>query len=853
MGNSTVRFLRFRFHSTLRRHLGAYLTVILLIGLLGGLGLASLSGARRTQSAFSRYLTTTNASDVLLQPYFDSGQPTSNNDYRPEFAAALARLPGVVSVAADPQSLFAPFGANGQPYLPPSLFNNQVYISGSDGGEYYSQDRMVADQGRLPDPKRNDEVVATARAAALLHWKVGQVIPGVFYTFAAAFGPSTPAGVPVSPPLLRISLKLVGIVTLSTTVAHDQVDAFPQYVVMTPSLTSVLSAGGAASYPSYLVRLRDRSPAAVAAIEREFIQLLPSGTTYNFHQTGVTEGQVQRATKPEAIALGVFGIIAAAALLISALVVTRALRTDNRDRETMRALGADRAMLIGEPLIGVVGASLIGFAVAVLVAILLSPLAPLGEVRSVEPHPGLAADWTVIGLGALAFIGILCLVGLGLAALAVRARPDRRAGDQTSVVVSWALAAGLPTPAVAGLRFAVSSGSGPEAVPVTSAFLGAVLAVGVVATTLTFGSGLQALVSRPSLYGWNWDYAIQQAGSGSIPTYPEPLLSRDRYVAAWSPYKFANAQVDGQTLPILLTDSGAKVAPAILQGHGVEAANQIVLGPTTLAQLHARIGGTVTVSYGAPKDAPVYLPPRRLLVVGTATLPSIGSSGVLHTSMGFGALISKDIETPTFNAAVNFGTPPALQGPDTILVRLRAHVDRAAALKSLEQIAAKTTKFSAAQPNGGGVFQVLSVQQPAEISNYRSMGVIPSVLAGWLALGATAALGIVLLSSVRRRRRELALLKTLGLVRSQLAAVVSWQASATAFVGAVVGVPLGIVLGRVLWTFFARDISVVPQATVPVLQVLLVGLATLVLANLVALAPARLAARTPAGSLLVRD
>jgi ABC-type lipoprotein release transport system permease subunit len=114
-------------------------------------------------------------------------------------------------------------------------------------------------------------------------------------------------------------------------------------------------------------------------------------------------------------------------------------------------------------------------------------------------------------------------------------------------------------------------------------------------------------------------------------------------------------------------------------------------------------------------------------------------------------------------------------------------------------------------------------------------------------------LGVVLISSVRRRRRELALLKTLGLIRSQLAAVVSWQASATAVVGAMVGVPLGVVLGRVLWTFFARDIGAVPQATVPVLQVVLVGLVTVALANLVALGPARLAARTPAATVLVRD
>ena len=853
MANETARFLRFRLRPALRRHLGSYVTVILLIGLLGGLGLASLSAARRTQSAFSQYLTTTKASDVLMQPYFQSGASLGANVYRPAFAAQLARLPGVVSVSANPQSLLAEIGANGKPYLPNAFQNNEVYVAGSEGGQYYGVDGMVADQGRLPDPSRRDEIVATASAAALLHWKLGQVIPAGFFTYAAAF--ASPSGVPTTPPFFRIKLHLVGIAALSSTVAHDQVDTLPQFVILTPALTSVLQAGGGAAFPAYFVRLRDHGPEAVAALEREFIDLLPSGTTYNFHQTAVTQGQVQRATKPEAIALGVFGAIAAAAaLLISLLVFTRTLRADSRERETLRALGANRAMLIGEPMLGVVGAAVLGFGLALLVAVLLSPVAPLGEVRAIDPRPGLAIDWTVIGFGAVLLVGIVSLLALGLAALAARSRPDRRAGGQTSFVVSWASALGLPTPAVTGLRFAVHSGSGPESVPVTSAILGAVLAVGVVATTLTFGSGLHALVSQPSLYGWNWDYAIQLAGSGNLPAVALPWIRADHLVGSASPYNFANAQLDGQTVPILLTDNNAAVTPAVLMGHGVQSDDQVVLGPTTMAQLHAHVGGTVTLSYGAPKDAPVYIPPRTFRVVGTATLPSIGTAGALHTSMGGGAVISLSVETPAFAAAVSGGTPASLVGPDIILIRLRAGVGQADGLRSLNQIVTRIDKYTANIPQfGGGVFQVLPVQQPAEIVNYRSMGVIPSVLSGWLALGAAAALGVVLLSSVRRRRRELALLKTLGLIRNQLAAVVSWQASATAAVGALIGIPLGIVLGRVLWTFFARDISAVPQATVPVLQVVLVGVATLVLANLVALAPARLAARTPAGSVLVRD
>jgi ABC-type lipoprotein release transport system permease subunit len=148
----------------------------------------------------------------------------------------------------------------------------------------------------------------------------------------------------------------------------------------------------------------------------------------------------------------------------------------------------------------------------------------------------------------------------------------------------------------------------------------------------------------------------------------------------------------------------------------------------------------------------------------------------------------------------------------------------------------------------GGV--VLPVQRPAEIANFQSMGTAPVILAGALALSALSSLLLTLMSSVRRRRRDLALLKILGFTRRQLSATVAWQSTAAITVGTIVGVPVGIVLGRRLWDLFARQISVVPEPTVPALTVVLIVIGALVLANLVALLPGRLAGRTPAAALL---
>ncbi len=59
------------------------------------------------------------------------------------------------------------------------------------------------------------------------------------------------------------------------------------------------------------------------------------------------------------------------------------------------------------------------------------------------------------------------------------------------------------------------------------------------------------------------------------------------------------------------------------------------------------------------------------------------------------------------------------------------------------------------------------------------MGGQPVVLALGLAAAALLSLALTVLSSVRRRRHEIALLKALGMTRVQLRAVVAWQTTLT--------------------------------------------------------------------------
>jgi ABC-type antimicrobial peptide transport system permease subunit len=144
----------------------------------------------------------------------------------------------------------------------------------------------------------------------------------------------------------------------------------------------------------------------------------------------------------------------------------------------------------------------------------------------------------------------------------------------------------------------------------------------------------------------------------------------------------------------------------------------------------------------------------------------------------------------------------------------------------------------------------LPPQPAAQIVNFQQMGGLPLTIALGVAIAAVLALALTIVASVRQRRRELALLKSLGMRRSQLRAVVLSQASTILVVAIVIGIPLGIAAGRWAWTAFASAIGVVPAPVVPTAALALGVLALLAAGNILATWPAAIAARTSAARTL---
>jgi len=819
-----LRVAWYRFRVGFRRRWPGYLSIVLLIGSIGGVAMASIAGARRTDTSFHQFLKSTNPSDLALVTGLYHPDPTG---YDPGLIKKIAHLPYVTRVESQAGYSSDEVGPKGYP-VASALGGSAVGLNSSIDGQFFNMDRLAVLSGRMPNPKNAHEVAVTADVAQSLHLHLGSKFR------LGVYGNKVNASCERCKATVSTAVTVVGIVTTSSGLVVDDTDR-SSTIYATPAFTKPLLQ--CCVDPTISFVQISGGPRNLAAVESEIGRILPKGIPRILIPTSsASEATAQRVIRPDAIALGIFGLIVALVTLIIALqLLGRQLRLGADELEVVRALGGTPTMTSLDGLIGVVGAVVAGSVLAGVVAFLLSPLAPIGPVRPVYPTPGLALDGEVLGMGVLVLV--LLLTGAAVAISVYRAphRVARRSARSTarpSKSVRAAMVAGLTAPAVCGIRFALVPGGGRQASPVRSAVVGAVVAVSVLVATLTFGSSLSTLVSRPKLYGWNW--TVLMAAAGGVGVMPlaatKKELNADPDVAAWSGVVFAQMEIDGKAVAVLGETPGAPVTPPLLSGHDLDGPGQVVLGAETLSQLHKRVGETVEVSGNTGKST-------ALRIVGTATFPAVG--GNQHTELGTGALL--DFRLIPKSERNIFNLPGG--GPNAEFIRLKTPTE-AGAIGGLQKI--KLVLQRAAQDN----VDIIGVQRPAEVADAGTLRATPSYLAFALGAAAVAALGLTLIASVRRRRRDLALLKALGFTQRQLAAAVAWQATVAAVIGLIIGVPVGALIGRELWILFARSIYVVPEPTVPVLSVVLVGVGALLFANLVALVPGRSAARTSAALVL---
>jgi hypothetical protein len=790
----------------------AWSALVLLIGVAGGAVLAAAAGARRTESAFPRFLRDTAAADVLLSP---AKSGVGGFDY------ALAKLPGV--------QLTAPLVVlNIQPLASDGTIDEAAEVAAPlDGrlGHLLERPRLLA--GRQPRADRPGEVMVDQIAAAQLGLHVGSALR------LAALSNSTGA-------VRHLTVRVVGIEVIADSIVPVNKLAQTAYIQASPALYREVGRDYLAEDGDY-VRLAPGT--TVAAFTKEATNLAnepgyrrSSGGQLFVADEAVQDATVERSIRPQAVALAIFALVLAlTALLVLGQAASRLLLARSADNPVLSALGLTRTQLFASSLLEVLVCSVTGALLACTVAVAASPLMPIGSARLAELRQGVSVDAVVLVLG---FVAIVLLLVAGASRTAWRQASIMRgtiaAPAETgygSQVAGWMARSGAPVTAVSGVRLALQPSLGRSGAPMHGALIGTTLSVVALMASSTFGANLTHLERTPYLYGQNWDAAIDLQFGTMAPRSFDALVAKVPGRKSWTFGLHGTVTLSGHDVVpaiALARGSGPLLTPTMMAGH-LPAAGQVVLGSLTMRQGRLELGHQVDLSASSR--------PERATLVGRAIFPYFGQGSFTPTDLGLGALVP--VSMLAEQAAQAYGP-----GWNFVLVRFASRQHVAADIAAFRRV---TAKWCASVQQSSCV---VVNQQPNGLIDYSRIDATPLILAGLLAILGLGVLAQFTFQSARTTRRDFAVLRTLGLRRRQLTAIACWHISTIAAIALVIGLPVGAVAGRWSWALFADVLGISRGTSAPITLGLLLIPSVLVAANLVALGPAGSSTRLRPAALL---
>lgn len=754
--------------------------IALLAALTGATVLALLAGVRRTDASLDRM------DRVSLDGVFVNAAGKDPGPLR-----AMARRGTAAAVGELAFMAISPADDRYFPML--------ASIDGVAGSEVF-RGRLL--RGRRARPDRVGEVVLAESNAVRLSADVGSRLrfrslspAQLKVTNETGDFPTVPEGPPVE-------LDVVGVVRTAIDLGQRENDPIP--TILTPAFFRRYRASVGNEDGLFLVR-----PLGGSNGGPRFERLLAEA--YAGMDAPVVEGTLGAEGPGGSITVVARGLTAVAALAgvaglgWLALALHRHAAGAAADLPVLAALGLGRPAQVAAVFGSAVPGLVVGAVGAVLAAVLASPLLPVGLARQADPDVGVHADLLVLGLGG----AVLVATAAAIAAVAARrARrlvfrgggegPERAAGPLRRAV------ARLGPVAATGVDFAVRPGRGPAAVPVRPAMAGAMAGlIGVVGVGV-FGASLDRLVSTPARYGAPWDIAVAMDGLPREAVMADPgieaaalgLFQRPVLLAGRTVFAYGVDPVKGTLLP------------ATVRGRAPVAADEVALGADTLTRAGVGVGDTIAIATGARPGIP-------FRVVGQGVFPSPDdpypvADGAQLTPAGLDRLEDR----------LGAGTERSQEfGFEMLLLRWRPGLGPAGQDAALRRL---------------GDVELSPVAPGPDIARLAQIRRFPQILAAFLVVAAVVAVTHGLTATVRRRRRDLAVLGALGLTTRQRRRVVSWHAATVGAVGVAAGIPLGIAAGRWVWAAVAADVGVATDAAVPIAVPGLAVAGTLVLFALLA-------------------
>ena len=816
--------VRLRVGAELRARWLAWLGVAVVVGIGGGVVLIASTAAHRSERAYPRFSESQHAADTLVvgrSAFLFVGNVDTTE---------VAHLPAVSqSARASVVLLFAGRTDTGRSLGPADVF--PIVAPDRELGSEMERWRIL--EGRRARPGAVDEVTVSFLAAERLGLHVGsrlrirfveadQFVP-VAVALLGGFEQRLRADTvpqPVIDELAKgptVDFHVVG-VEASPAEFPPLGDNIAPPIHLTPAFAARYR-GELVESPLLYVRLR-RGAEGLTSFASDVERLGAGAQTSLAFRRPVLTDAVQRATRIEAWAARAMAALVGVALVaVIAQFLSRLGGRDLRDREALRSVGMTGGQILATAAVRALVIGVTGAALAVAMAWGLSALTPVGLARKADLHTGMRFDGPIFGLGAVGLVLVCVLVGVVGSAwsarradTARRVRPSARPSRLTRAVEAM----NLPPTVAMGARFAFAPPTASRSVPLRSAAAGLGVAVAIVAGTATFVTNLNRLLDTPARYGWTWDV---EAGAPGLPgLIAEPLVAALRKDDSIG--EFAGGTVSELFLRspgggivrsdvLALRQHQGTVAPTMLEGRVPSGTDEIVLGTNTLDSLGLRVGDRVVARVGERR--------ARMTIVGRAIVPGLGEAG------GSGS-----------RAYLPFaGFRRLLPGAEenVFLIRFAPGVDHERAFAEVK---------AALDP-----VPTLQAVRPSNLSPLARIRSLPALLVGLLAVIALVTLIGTLASSIRRRRREIGLLRAMGLRRRQVTASLLWEATGIVAAAVVIGGPIGAAIGRAAWAAFADAGGLATDAIWPSPRMLLGVVALFLVADIVVLVAARSAGRDP--------
>ena len=652
----------------------------------------------------------------------------------------------------------------------------------------------LVEEGRLPADDAVGEVAVSQGLADSADVSVGdRVRLGMltqeeFESFDEGFG------LPDGP---TVDLEVVGTFMVGGNDSNEQVG-----ILGSPAFAEVAADAGGGDGAMFLL---SDEPGAVARFEAgvlaasEDFDLPPDAAELGAYDLRLAaEDRVRSQASALVVSRGLL-LVGAAGLLIGLLGVAQTVQrhqTRSLGAQTvLGALGLDRRQRV---LIALAPFALVTAPVAAVTtvagAIALSPLLPIGSARSLEPSPGVEVNLAIIAAGVVATIALaLFVVTVVAGAMVRRPPPPPRAGVS---LAARGAGLGLPLPVTIGGSLALDRGGSGTAVPVRAALAGGVLAVAAVVGSAAFAVSLDRLIDTPARYGSPSDLLVADAQDELFdqlqddPDVEAVLETRGfDLVVEGTRRDASSAEVRKGSIGFNYLSGRAPVGPA-----------EIAVGPALASRLDVGIGDEVTL--GESEEA---------TVVGVVL-----ARGDTGNSYSDSVIVDDEVRE---ESAAGGSYREAL-------IRYRDGVDVDAVGEAL-----------------GADWEVERIEPPVRIVDLAQIRNLPLVLAGAAAVLGVGLLAHALVVTVRRRGRDLALVRALGARPRETVASVLAMMAIIIVIGVAAGIPLGILAGNLAWRALADSLYVADDLAVPILVVLACLPIALLVGLLTAALPGRRASR----------